>query len=100
MRADLAATAALNAVSTAGTLGCVELAPVDGGTGIPSRAAQSWKPYWVGVKNELSVTWFTKVNFHLGVEGKSPAASLADGALLLPLAFELHAASRAEAGAV
>ena len=34
-------------------------------------------PYWVGVKNELSVTWFTNVNFHLGVVGKLPAAAAA-----------------------
>ena len=35
-------------------------------------------PYWVGVKNELSVTWFTNVNFHLGVVGKLPATAAAD----------------------
>ena len=100
MPADFAATAELNEVSMVGTVGWVELAPVHAGVGMPSRAAQSWKPYWVGVKNELSVTWFTNVNFHLGTVGKFPAASLADGEPLLPLALEPHAASRADAAAV
>jgi len=50
------------------------------------------------------VTWLTKVNFHLGVVGKLPAAAAADddvelGAALLELA-ELHAAISAEAAAV
>ena len=58
-------------------------------------------PYWVGVKNALSVTWLTNVNFHLGVVGKLPATSFADadGAALLEL-DELHAAISAEAAAV
>jgi hypothetical protein len=58
-------------------------------------------PYWVGVKNELSVTWFTNVNFHLGVDGKLPAAAAAvpDGAAQREL-DELHAAMSAEAAAV
>jgi hypothetical protein len=53
------------------------------------------------VKNELSVTWHTNVNFHLGVVGKLPAAADAvpDGAALLEL-DELHAAMSAEAAAV
>ena len=71
--------------------------------GRPSSAAQSWKPYWVGVKNELSVTWLTKVNFHLGVLGKLPAAAAVADAVddeeaLLEL-DELQAAISAEAAA-
>ena len=60
-----------------GTVDWVDSAPVQAGVGRPSSAAQSWKPYWVGVKNALSVTWLTKVNFHLGVVGKLPAAAFA-----------------------
>ena len=47
------------------------------------------------------MAWLTKVNFHLGVVGKLPAASLAvdDGAALLEL-DELQAAINAEAAAV
>jgi len=54
--------------------------------------------HWVGVKNELSVTWLTKVNCHLGVVGKLPAAALAVEAELLDEL--LHAAISAEAAAV
>src|ERR1700761_903177 len=61
-------------------------------------AAQSAKPYWVGVKKELSVTWLTKVNFHLGVVGKLPAAAFVAAAVLLDEL--LHAAISAEAAAV
>src|SRR3954451_2826712 len=39
----------------------------------PSSAHASDAPYWVGTKNGLVVTWLTKVNFHFGVAGKSPA---------------------------
>jgi hypothetical protein len=82
-------------------VGWVDRAPVQAGVGIPSSAAASAMPYWVGVKNELSVTWFTNVNFHLGVDGKLPAAAAAVpfGAALLEL-DELHAAMSAEAAAV
>ena len=66
-------TASLKADSMVGTVGWVDRAPVQAGVGRPSSAAQSWNPYWVGVKKELSVTWLTKVNFHLGVLGKLPA---------------------------
>src|ERR1700722_13309772 len=79
-------------------------ARVPSGVGRPSSAAQSWNPYWVGVKNALSVTWVTKVNFHLGVGGKLPAAAAAaddvpvDEAELLDEL--LQAAISAEAAAV
>ena len=84
-----------------GTVGWVDSAPVQDGVGSPSSAAASWNPYCVGVKKELSVTWLTKVNFHLGVLGKLPAAAAAVdvGAALLEL-DELHAAISAEAAAV
>ena len=72
--------------------------------GRPSSAAQSWNPYWVGVKNALSVTWLTKVNFHLGVVGKLPAAAFAADAVPVGAAELLdellHAAMSAEAAAV
>src|SRR5450755_199713 len=97
MPGELAAMAALNEVSMVGTVGCVEVAPVHAGVGMPSRAAQSAKPYWVGVKKALSVTWLMKVNFHFGVLGKFPAVSFAAWAVLPD---ELQAASRAEAAAV
>src|SRR6266702_3684277 len=94
---------ATNAVAetTVEFVGWVDRAPVQAGVGRPSSAAASANPYWVGVKNALSVTWHTNVNFHLGVVGKLPAAAAAvpDGAALLEL-DELHAAIRAEAAAV
>src|ERR1700749_4105673 len=92
MPGEPAVTAALKDDSMVGTVGWVDSAPVQAGTSMPSKAAASWKPYWVGVKNALSVTWFTNVNFHLGVRGKLPAAAPADpdGAALLEL-NELHA---------
>ena len=101
MPGEPAVTAALKDDSMVGTVGWVDRAPVQAGVGRPSSAAASWKPYWVGVKNELSVTWLTKVNFHLGVVGKLPAAAAAVdvGAALLELE-ELHAAISAEAAAV
>src|SRR6266550_5401988 len=69
--------------------------PVKAGLGIPSSAAASCSPYWVGTKNGLVVTWQTKVNFHGGVVGKFPAAELA---VLLPLLLvDEQAASSAEA---
>src|SRR5215469_9377850 len=77
MPGEPAVTAAWKADSMVGTVGWVDSAPVQAGVGRPSRAEASWKPYWVGVKNALSVTWLTKVNFHLGVVGKFPAASFA-----------------------
>src|ERR1700722_3072148 len=97
MPGEVAAMAALSEVRSVGTVGWVEVAPVQDGVGMPSRAAASAKPYRVGVKNALSVTWLTKVNFHLGVVGKSPAVSLAALAVLVD---ELHAAIRADAAAV
>src|SRR5450755_576872 len=102
MPGEFAAIAEFRAVSMVGTVGCVEVAPVQVGVGRPSRAAQSANPYWVGVKNELSVTWLTKVNFHFGVLGKFPATSFAPVPLVLPAAgaAELHAASSADAAAV
>src|ERR1017187_7376413 len=39
-----------------GRAGWVDSAPVQCGVGMPRMAAASAKPYWVGVKNELSVT--------------------------------------------
>ena len=105
MPGEPAVTAAWKADSMVGTVGWVDRAPVQAGVGRPSSAAESAMPYWVGVKNELSVTWLTNVNFHLGVVGKLPAAAAAvadadpDGAALLEL-DELHAAISAEAAAV
>ncbi len=101
MPGEPAVTAALKADSMVGTIGWVDSAPVQAGVSMPSNAVASWKPYWVGVKKELSVAWLTKVNFHLGVVGKLPAASFAvdDGAALLEL-DELQAAISAEAAAV
>src|ERR1022692_520111 len=77
MPGELAVTAALKADSMVGTVGWVDSAPVQCGVGMPRMAAASAKPYWVGVKNALSVTWLTKVNCHLGVVGKLPAAAFA-----------------------
>src|SRR6266511_5328878 len=59
-----------------------------------SSAQASWAPYWVGVKNGLVVTWLTNTNFHLGVDGKSPAPAAAASPLLSSLP---HAASSADA---
>ena len=104
MPGELAVMAAWMADSMVELVGWVERAPVHDGVGRPRRAAQSAKPYWVGVKKALSVTWLTKVNFHLGVVGKLPAAAfvaeavLPDEALLLDEL--LHAAISAEAAAV
>src|SRR5215469_8601810 len=104
MPGEPAVTAAWKADSMVGTVGWVDSAPVQAGVGRPSSAAASWKPYWVGVKKALSVTWLTKVNFHLGVVGKLPAAAcaaadVADDAALLVL-DEVQAAISAEAAAV
>jgi hypothetical protein len=79
-----------------GTLEVVE--PPNLGTGMPSNAAASWKPYWVGTKNGFVVTWFTNQNCHAGVFGKFPA-TLAAVLLLLP-PDEEQAASNADAAAV
>src|ERR1700683_1876033 len=73
--------------------------PVHFGTGMSSSAAQSAKPYWVGPKKLLVVTWFTNQNCHAGVLGKFPAVSFAAAAPAV-LLDELHAASSAEAAAV
>src|SRR5262249_32064573 len=88
--------AELVALTISGMLALSE--PVQAGVGIFSRAAASARPYWVGTKNGLVVTWLTKVNFHAGVDGKSPAVCLA----VLPLVVVLdeQAASSAEAAAV
>src|SRR6476619_5312247 len=75
MPGELAVIAAWRADSMVEFVGWVDRAPVQAGVGSPSSAAASAMPYWVGVKNELSVTWFTNVNFHLGVDGKLPAAA-------------------------
>src|SRR6516162_4154305 len=89
--------AAFVALTICGTLEVCD--PVQAGLGIPSSAAASAKPYWVGTKNGLVVTWLTKVNFHGGVDGKFPAADFA--VLVLPLLLvEEQAASSAEAAAV
>src|SRR5450755_3771241 len=96
-----AEVAAVIALTISGTFEAAE--PVHCGVGIPSRAAASCSPYWVGTKNGLVVTWLTKVNFHFGVLGKFPATSFA---LAPPVALgaavlaELHAASSADAAAV
>src|ERR1700759_771826 len=104
MPGELAVIAAWRADSMGEVVGWVGRAPVQAGVGRPRIAAASAMPYWVGVKNELSVTWFTNVNFHLGVDGKLPSAAPAgpdrpvgDGVLELD---ELHAAISAEAPAV
>ena len=77
MPGEFAVIAAWRAESMVEFVGWVERAPVQAGVGRPSSAAASAMPYWVGVKNVLSVTWFTNVNFHLGVDGKLPAAAAA-----------------------
>src|ERR1700677_1671486 len=104
MPGELAVTASWMAESMVDTVGWVDSAPVQAGVGRPRMAAQSAKPYWVGVKNELSVTWLTKVNFHFGVEGKVPAAALTAAAEDVGEALLgdelLHAAISAEAAAV
>jgi len=68
--------------------------PVHAGLGNPTSAAASAIPYCVGTKNGLVVTWFTNVNFHAGVDGKSPAACCADAP---PVLDDEHAASNADA---
>src|SRR5215475_8574159 len=87
--------AELVALTISGMLAFCE--PVQAGLGIPSSAAASCSPYWVGTKNGLVVTWLTKVNFHAGVDGKSPAVFFV---LVLPLLLDEQAASSAEAAAV
>ena len=79
--------------------------PVHLGLGMPSSAAASAKPNWVGTKNRLVVTWLTNQNCHAGTCGKLPATALAADVdtftvPVLLLFDELHAASRAEAAAV
>src|ERR1022692_3302832 len=80
MPSELAAIAEFSELTIVGTVGCVEVAPVQVGVAMPSSAAASANPYWVGVKNALSVTWLTKVNFHEGGFGKFPATFFAVGA--------------------
>src|SRR5580700_8999080 len=67
------------------------------GLGMPSRAAASAKPFWVGTKNRFVVTWLVNQNCHAGVFGKFPATFLAALAVLLD---EAHAVSSADAAAV
>src|SRR6202046_1594810 len=104
MPGELAVMAAWMADSMVELVGWVERGPVHDGVGRPRRAAQSAKPYCVGVKKELSVTWLTKVNFHLGVVGKLPAAAFtadAEPVAEAELVDELlQAAISAEAAAV
>src|ERR1035438_7711109 len=69
MPGELAVTAGLKDDSMVGTVGCVDSAPVQCGVGIPRMAAASAKPYWVGVKNALSVTWFTKLKYRFPLGG-------------------------------
>src|SRR5262252_6819094 len=79
---DLAEIAAFVALTICGTLEFSD--PVKDGLGIPSNAAASCSPYWVGTKNGFVVTWLTKVNFHGGVDGKFPAAAAPAVLVLLP----------------
>src|ERR1700760_2881137 len=99
-----AVTAAWKADSIVELVGWVDRAPVQAGVGRPRIAAASAMPYWVGVKNELSVTWFTNVNFHAGTFGKLPPAAWVAPAVpevpALLLDELLHAAMSAEAAAV
>src|SRR5487761_1470077 len=67
------------------------------GVGMPSSAAASCSPYWVGVKNGLVVTWLTNQNCHAGVLGKLPAALFVPA---LVLDDEVHAEISADAAAV
>src|SRR6516164_10141697 len=95
----VAEIAAFVALTICGTLEVSD--PVQDGLGMPSSAAASCSPYWVGTKNGLVVTWLTKVNFQGGVDGKFPAAELAGLVLVLPLLLvDEQAASSAEAAAV
>src|SRR5262252_4475934 len=83
------------ALTICGTLALTD--PVQDGLGMPSSAAASASPYWVGTKNGFVVTWLTKANFHAGVLGKLPARLLAACAVLLD---EAHAVSSAAAAAL
>src|SRR5215467_4137040 len=90
-----AETAAFVALTICGTFEFCD--PVQDGLGMPSSAAASASPYWVGTKNGLVVTWLTKANFHAGVFGKLPAVLLAACAVVLD---EPHAVSSAAAAAL
>src|SRR5580692_938175 len=68
--AALAATAALIWPAIWEAIEFVE--PVHFGVGMPSSLAQSARPYWVGTKKGLVVTWLTNQNCHEGVLGKAP----------------------------
>src|SRR5580692_12460721 len=92
-----AAWAATAALIWAAICAATEFAePVHFGVGRPSSLAQSAKPYWVGTKKELVVTWLTNQNCHDGTLGKAPEP-LAPLAALLD---ELQAVSSADAAAV
>src|SRR6202046_4491953 len=92
--AALAATAALIWAVISAAIECAE--PVHFGTGRPSSLAQSARPYWVGTKKGLVVTWLTNQNCHEGTLGKAPEPLAPPAALL----DELQAVSRADAAAV
>src|SRR5215471_2126924 len=87
--------AAFVALTICGTLEFID--PVKDGLGRPSNAAASSKPYWVGTKNGLVVTWLMKANFHAGVFGKLSTVFLAACAVVFE---EPHAVSRAAAAAL
>src|SRR5215211_5783024 len=89
----LAEIAVLVALTISATLEVVD--PVHWNSQLSSAQA-SWAPYWVGVKNELVVTWQTNTNFHFGVVGKSPEALAAASPLLLS-SLPVQAASSADA---
>ncbi len=82
MPGEVAAMAAFSEVSIVGTVGWVEVAPVHDGVGDAEQGRAVREAVLGGVKNALSVTWLTKVNFHFGVVGKFPAAFLAALAVL------------------
>src|SRR5262245_64385013 len=87
--------AELVALTMSGTLALSE--PVQDGLGMPSSAAASCSPYWVGTKNGLVVTWLMKANFQAGVFGKLPAVAFAACAVVVD---EPHAVSSAAAAAL
>src|ERR1700678_2589799 len=97
MYAIPAAFAATAASICAAIWDAIELVePVHFGAGMPSSLAQSARPYWVGTKKGLVVTWLTNQNCHEGVLGKAPEPLSPLAALL----DELQAVSSADAAAV